>query len=370
MLKKRTSTQVQGLALESTIMPMVTDPTPAARAGADLKAARERLGLSLQDIAHHLRIRVLHLEALEDGRISLLPGHAYALAFARSYASALGLDADEVVRRFKAEPDTFGQHTELAFPAPVPEQGLPAGALLLLGFVMAIGLYAGWYRLSGEGRLPVEAVIAIPERLAPLAEQALPPARGPASQIFSMPGASSSGLSAEMSAAAGSATLAASASPRSGLQADPAPPVLAFSPGSAAAAQVPARPTGEPQAAIAAAVPGQAPDTSVPPAQDAGRILLAALADTWMLVKDRSGAVLLNRTLRAGETWTAPARSDLVLTTGNAGGTEILVDGVAAPVPGGHGAVRREIALDPDQLKDGLVTSASAPQRAAKRPRQ
>ena len=158
----------------STVTPLVTEPPAAERAGADLRAARERLGLSLQDVALHLRIRIPHLEALEEGRVSLLPGTAYALAFVRTYANALGLDAEEMVRRFKTEASEFGRQTELVFPVPMPERGLPPGAVVLLGLVLAIGAYAGWYRLSGEGRLPAETVTAIPEHLAPLAEQALP----------------------------------------------------------------------------------------------------------------------------------------------------------------------------------------------------
>ncbi|HEX3575447.1 MAG TPA: helix-turn-helix transcriptional regulator, partial [Rhodopila sp.] len=153
----------------STVTPVVTEPPAAARAGADLREARERLGLSLDDVAFTLRIRAPHLEALEEGRISLLPGNAYALAFVRTYANSLGLDAEEMVRRFKAEATEFSRRPELVFPVPMPERGLPAGAMVLLGLVLAVGAYAGWYRLSGEGRLPAETVTAIPERLAPLA---------------------------------------------------------------------------------------------------------------------------------------------------------------------------------------------------------
>src|ERR1700722_645552 len=162
----------------STVTPLVTEPPAAARAGADLREARERLGLSLQDVAFELRIRMPHLEALEEGRISLLPGNAYALAFVRTYANALGLDAEEMVRRFRTEAAEFSRRPELVFPVPMPERGMPAGAVLLLGLVLAVGAYAGWYRLSGEGRLPAETVAAIPERLAPLAQQALPPPQG------------------------------------------------------------------------------------------------------------------------------------------------------------------------------------------------
>lgn len=146
----------------------------APGAGADLRAARERLGWALPDVAVMLRIRPAYLEALECGRLSQLPGNVYALGFLRTYATALGLDAEEVARRFRAEAGEIPRHSELIFPAPVPERGLPAGALILLGLILVGGAYIGWYRLSGEGKLPAESVAPVPARLASLAEQAVP----------------------------------------------------------------------------------------------------------------------------------------------------------------------------------------------------
>jgi cytoskeleton protein RodZ len=67
--------------------------------------------------------------------------------------------------------------------------------------------------------------------------------------------------------------------------------------------------------------------------------------------------VLLNRILHPGETWEVPAKSNLLLTTGNAGGTDLLVDGVASQVLGGYGAVRRDLPLDADLIKDGKLTA-------------
>jgi cytoskeleton protein RodZ len=96
-----------------------------------------------------------------------------------------------------------------------------------------------------------------------------------------------------------------------------------------------------------------------PPAASANpdepRIVLRARADAWLQVRDRAGQVLLNRILRAGESWPVPVRPDLLLTTGNAGGTEILVDGVVAPAFGGSGAVRRDLPLDADTIKEGKL---------------
>jgi cytoskeleton protein RodZ len=59
-----------------------------------------------------------------------------------------------------------------------------------------------------------------------------------------------------------------------------------------------------------------------------------------------------------------------MLTTGNAGGTEILVDGTTTAGLGGNGAVRRDLPLDPDQIKDGKLAVATAAPPAPTRPRQ
>ena len=291
-------------------------PPGAPTAGADLRAARERVGWSLPEMASALHIRPQYLEALEEGRISELPGNAYALGFLRTYAGALGLDPNEIARRFKAEAAGVNEKTELTFPVPVPERGVPAGAVVLLGVLLAVGAYVGWYRLSGEGRLPAETSTQIPLRLAPLAEQAVRPSATPV--VASVP---------------------APVAPTPVQQAE-APPVPAISPSSAAAAAVEPPP--------AANEPSDQP-----------RIVLRASADAWVQVRDRAGPVLLNRILHAGETWDVPPKPNLLLTTGNAGGTDLVVDGVTSPSLGGSGVVRRDLPLDPDLIKDGRLVTAS-----------
>ena len=108
----------------------------APRVGADLCAARRRLGWSLEGVAAALRIRLQFLTALEEGRIADLPGNAYALGFLRTYAAALGLDPTEMTRRFRAEAAEVNRLTRLSFPAPVPSRGVPTGAVVLLGMVL------------------------------------------------------------------------------------------------------------------------------------------------------------------------------------------------------------------------------------------
>ncbi|HVY15441.1 MAG TPA: RodZ domain-containing protein [Rhodopila sp.] len=354
----------------STVTPATSNEPDAPRAGADLRAARERLGWSLDALAQELRIRRVHLEALEEGRLSMLPGHAYALAFVRTYARALGLDPEESVRRFRTETGEATARPELVFPAPVPERGLPAGAVVLLGLVLAVGAYVGWYRLSADGRLPAEAVVPVPERLAPLAEQAIPPTVPPASgptaaPATARPGTSSGGpvMMAESGADGASKTLPAPNEPQT------QPP--AISPTSAAAASVQGPDRDASSANPAAGLsPTMAAAAQPVPSPDDSRIVIRASAPAWLLVKDKSGAVLLNRVLKPGETWAVPPRGDLLLTTGNAAGTDILLDGAMTASLGGSGVVRRDLPLDVDQIHDGKLAPVTNSQLASSRPRQ
>ena len=77
-------------------------PLGASRVGAEMRAARQRLGWKLPDVAATMRIRLPYLEAIEDGRLGDLPGNAYAMGFLRSYATFLGLDAAALSARAAA----------------------------------------------------------------------------------------------------------------------------------------------------------------------------------------------------------------------------------------------------------------------------
>lgn len=304
-------------------MPEEQGFSEARLVGAELAAARERLGWSLGDVAGHLRIRRPFLEAIEAGRIEALPSGAYALGFVRTYAKALGLEPEGVARRFRAEAAEVARPPELAFPAPVPERGVPAGAVVMLGAVLAVGAYVGWYRASGE-KPGAEPVRPVPERLA---EMVAPPVVKPEVVV---------------------------------------PPVVVAPIVVATPTPLPVVP---PSSAAAAVVPNAvSPSLAVPAAPSAvagvlpegTRIVLRARAESWVQVRDRQGQVLLNRVLRTGETWAVPPKLALLLTTGNAGGTELLVDGVSSASLGADGAVRRDLVLDADAIRDGKLAGAVA----------
>ncbi len=66
----------------------------------ELKRAREARKISLSDIADVTLINIRFLEAIEQGNTAMLP-EAYMRAFIREYATVVGLDPDDVIRRYE-----------------------------------------------------------------------------------------------------------------------------------------------------------------------------------------------------------------------------------------------------------------------------
>src|SRR5947207_9339003 len=68
--------------------------------GSRLRAARERRGVTLRQIANATKISMGVLEALERNDISRLPGGIFSRAFVRSYALEVGLEPEETIQDF------------------------------------------------------------------------------------------------------------------------------------------------------------------------------------------------------------------------------------------------------------------------------
>lgn len=69
--------------------------------GTVLRLAREEMGISLKDAAQSLHIRTHYLQALELGELGKLPNLIYAKGYLKIYCSFLGLDEEEIIRRFE-----------------------------------------------------------------------------------------------------------------------------------------------------------------------------------------------------------------------------------------------------------------------------
>lgn len=378
-----------------------------------LKDARESSGLDLGEVAAQLRIRRVYLQAIEDGRFNELPGPVYAVGFVRAFAEQLGLDGEEMVKRFKAETSGLEKAPELLFPSPLPESRFPGGAVLVVSFALAAAVYGGWYYLSSRDRATVELVPDVPERMVALVAEpqpdvavtpdqeaaeagepaALSRGRGrpaAASAAIAPPQAPGTGMGQDRDigqATSGAELAAAEVSEPAAPEATPqgAPPDRAeaastdmpesdsgealevvASPATGGGPASPTRgvdPRSAPEAAPAAPTP-PIPETQVatvdsqaPMAFSEGdadaRIVLRAKLDSWVQVRDEENNVLMTRILRMGDTYRVPNRPGLTLLTGNAGALEILVDGNIVPSIGPIGAVRRNVALDAERLLAG-----------------
>src|ERR1700704_3575335 len=84
-------------AIKST--PPVTPESDDAALGEFLRQARERRGLTLQQISKETRIPWRHLDALEHDNLAAIPGGFYRRAEIRAYAEVVHLDQNLALAR-------------------------------------------------------------------------------------------------------------------------------------------------------------------------------------------------------------------------------------------------------------------------------
>ena len=368
----------------------------AVELGATMREMRLAHKRDLADVAAELRIRLAHLQAIEEGRFDDLPGATYALGFVRAYADYLGLDPDDAVRRFKEARGGPGAQSNLVLPSPVAEGRLPTGAILFVAAAIAVVTYGGWYYLSTHDKAPGDVIAEISERIdgvlrrapepmpsetasiepPPVPTVAPPPAprvattppQSPPPETARPPQAATPSVAREAAAAVASAP--AAPPPAAAIPAPPAAPSAvrtAARPQTAAtapAARQEAAPTAEDEedspddTPPPSTVPEREADTAaaVAPARTAARhIVIEAQGDSWVELRDGENRRVFSRVLRAGERYDVPNQPGLVMMTGNAGAIRVLVDGAAAPPLGPLNEVRRNIALDADRLLAGTA---------------
>ncbi|MEX0693186.1 MAG: RodZ domain-containing protein, partial [Rhodospirillales bacterium] len=147
--------------------------------GALLRASRLRIGEDLRQVSDTLCIRYLYLEAIENCRYADLPGNTYAVGFIRSYAEHLGLDGDEVVRRYRAEQVGKKSAVDLAFPTPVQDSGVPKGAIVFVGVLIALVVYGGWYVTTTDESILTDLISPVPDHLKHLVNRSDVPGDAP-----------------------------------------------------------------------------------------------------------------------------------------------------------------------------------------------
>jgi cytoskeleton protein RodZ len=275
--------------------------------GEILRRTRIHYKQSVSDVERALRIRAIQIEAIESGDLSQLPGRVYAIGFVRSYSEYLGLDSERMVELFKTQAAGSSATPELKFPVAAADAQTPSFKVVLWALSMIVFVIVGWTGINITNRKTVEAIPQAPT----------------APQSSDIP-----------SAAAGGAELSAS-------QQEPNPV------------------TAPPQAEIQGppAPPAAQQDTAAQERQKNG-IILNIVENSWVEIKDQTGATILSRVLQAGDLYFVPDRPDLTISLGNSGGVRIEIDGKALKPIGKTGEVRRAIPLDVAYLKKTYAVEA------------
>ncbi len=71
---------------------------PMQELGTILRSKREEMNLSLKEVESNTSIRMIYLQAIEEGRVGHFLSNAYALGFMRQYANFLGMDSEKLLK--------------------------------------------------------------------------------------------------------------------------------------------------------------------------------------------------------------------------------------------------------------------------------
>lgn len=265
-----------------------TKSASAAPPGSMLQQGRSERGLSIEEVAHSLRLSPRIIAALEEDAYDRLPGATYVRGYLRSYAQFLGLNPQTLIDAYNARPESECR-VDLTAPAPV-RQVTSSDILVRLGSIavvaVVLGLAAFWWsghdasftRFDRSSNSTAEATTP-PEQQA-RAEQPPPASDTP-----------------------------------------PEPPPVATPPPEQTAAVSPSAPITPPESAPAET----APDPDVPLA----RLVLHVHEDSWADVRDTQQRRLLYETIPAGRVVTVEGVAPLSVFLGNVEGVTVEFNGKA-----------------------------------------
>jgi len=274
---------------------MTHESQAGASAGALLRQARQSAGMDIAVLASALKVPVSKLQALENDDFTVLPDAVFARALASSVCRTLKVDPAPVLGQLpqgqapRLVGDKDGLNAKFKDPQDkAPPLRLPAASRgVSLTVLVLLAAAAAVYFLP-SGMLEFDLARA--------------PAPAPAQAVVEA--SQENGSVSEAVPGAESAVLAQS--PASDV---PAPAPTAVVP----AAAVPM------VAASVASAAGMAVASAL--------LEFRATAESWVQVRDAAGAVVFERTLKAGESAQAPGKPPLSVVVGKVNATEVMVRG-------------------------------------------
>jgi cytoskeleton protein RodZ len=355
--------------------------------GSTLKQARRTQCLKISDVSQHLRISVDYLSKLESGAFDQLPAPAYVTGFLRSYGQFVALDPSTLVARYNDLTTKAAAMPTYKIPMSTrpPQRSAPAIASML---VVCAGIaYGGWYWINGGdvnyqmAMAPSEIIeapsipaamqdtlidqsveTAVPNDDQAQSENLIAPAAHPEKVIAvkavmptpSMatvdPVATTKNVTVKTPAAASAkpveiaSAIIAPREPAAPL-ADVNGPLLS---GDFAETQVI---TPSSQDGVTRAAENSAIANLRDPAQE---ITIRAVAASWVEIVRDNGEEVMAKLMQAGDSYVVEGNTRLYLSTGNAGGLQIVI-GRGDPRPIGEtGQIVRDLPLVTDKLRQTL----------------
>jgi cytoskeletal protein RodZ len=279
--------------------------------GSRLRAAREKRGVSLRQIANATKISVAALEALERNDISRLPGGIFSRAFVRSYAIEVGLDPEATIQDFIAQ-----------FPSDSVTAGHPTSA------------HAEDHQAHESDRQMASTFVRLIAISLPIAGAVV---------YFGLANRSVAPQEASPSATVEATT----GEPRP--HEEPAPPPAAPAP--APAPVPPLQGTAPPPAAPAATTETATPAAPAP--SDRLAVGLVVTSPCW-ITATVDGQRTINRLVQPGERIAVDVQRDIVLAAGDAEAVKLTLNGAAARSLGKSGDVVT-VRLTPANFKGYLL---------------
>ena len=361
--------------------------------GDELRGERASKGKTLLDVQRDLRIRADYIDAIENADASAFPFAGFAAGYVRSYARYLGLDADDVYRRFCIESGFEGADSGASVaptldggPAPAAKGPVPSAAPIETKFMpsaqsarrveigaslrglasigvlgaLVVGLgYGGWSVLQN-----IQRVGFAPLPTAPTVQVSAPDFLSPGQvETTASPDAADADEARVTLAAlyAAQELPAPSVEPRDG-------PIASIDPETAGvyapppSVSIPEAPLGEDDvmASVDPSILRALADAEEAIADADARteldisegVAVFAKDEAWVRVRDGESGVLFTGILGAGEQFPLPdGAGDPRLRAGNAGSVYIIINGAAFGPLGAGPEVAKGVVLTPDAVR-------------------
>src|SRR5579875_2989875 len=304
--------------------------------GENLRREREMRGISLQEISATTKISVRLLEALENEEFYKLPGGIFTRSFIRAYSNYLGLDAERVLAEYQLVAPPKGEE-DFSRIGVSSNRANQKSRIPILPWVIAVFLLISGYAIFHYAHRFSESPSTFasqPSSNTALGKPttSLDEASTKPPQVLSPVGAPNSTTDGTQSPTDATSSVSSS-----------------FSSGHATAGTSPSASPTQP----APSTPNSSASTTAEgQAQGELTLQVAATQPAWVAV-DADGKTVLERVLRPNEIKTLIARNYFDVTTGNAQGTVLSLDGVTLKPLGRFGEVKK-VHLTRDDLKGYL----------------